>query len=201
VPSTIEIDTPHGPAQAELRPVDAPKGAVVLGHGAGGGFEAPDLVAATAAANEVGFTVALVLQPYRVAGKRSQPVPAKLDEAWVAAVEELHDGPLGGLSLVSGGRSAGARVACRTAAETGAAAVLCLAFPVHPPGKPEKSRVDELDGVDVPVLVVQGESDPFGMPPDAPGRQVVQVRGNHGLKADLDTLGEAVREWLPTVVD
>jgi predicted alpha/beta-hydrolase family hydrolase len=196
----IAIDTPHGPGQAELRPVDAPKGAVVLGHGAGGGFEAPDLVAATAAANEVGFTVALVLQPYRVAGKRSQPVPAKLDEAWVAAVQELHDGALGGLPLVSGGRSAGARVACRTAAETGAAAVLCLAFPVHPPGKPEKSRIDELDGVEVPVLVVQGESDPFGMPHDAPGREVVRVRGNHGLKADPETLGEAVRRWLPTVV-
>jgi uncharacterized protein len=195
----IEIDTPHGPARAELHPVDEPKGALVLGHGAAGGIEAPDLVAATAAANEVGFTVALVLQPYGVAGKRSQPVPAKLDESWLAAIERLHDGELRGLPLVTGGRSAGARVACRTAAETGAAAVLCLAFPVHPPGKPEKSRIDELDAVDVPVLVVQGESDPFGMPTGAPDREVARVRGNHGLKADLDTLGDAVRRWLPTI--
>jgi len=196
----IDIDTPHGPAQAELRPVEKPKGALVLGHGAAGGIEAPDLTTATAAANEVGFTVALVLQPYRVAGKRSSPAPARLDEAWIATTEHLHADALGGLPLITGGRSAGARVACRTAAESGAAAVLCLAFPVHPPGKPEKSRLDELDGVDVPALVVQGESDPFGMPPDGPGRTVVRVRGNHGLKADLDAVGAAIRDWLPGAV-
>jgi predicted alpha/beta-hydrolase family hydrolase len=198
--SRIEIDTPHGPAQAELRPVDEPKGALVLGHGAGGGIEAPDLMAATAAANEIGFTVALVLQPYLVAGKRSSPAPGRLDEAWVVAMQHLGADALGGLPLITGGRSAGARVACRTAAASGAAAVLCLAFPVHPPGKPEKSRIDELDAVELPVLVVQGESDPFGMPPDAPGREVVRIRGNHGLKTDLEAVGDAVRRWLPTVV-
>jgi uncharacterized protein len=90
-------------------------------------------------------------------------------------------------------------VACRTAAETGAVAVLCLAFPVHPPGRPEKTRLDELDAVDVPVLVVQGESDPFGMPPPGPNRTVVPVAGNHGLKADLEAVAAAVREWLPGV--
>ena len=103
---------------------------------------------------------------------------------------------LSGLPLVVGGRSAGARVACRTAKETGPVGVLCLAFPVHPPGKPEKSRLEELDAVDVPVLVVQGESDPFGMPTPAKGREIVKVAGNHGLKADLDAVGAAVGKWL-----
>jgi len=100
------------------------------------------------------------------------------------------------LPLVVGGRSLGARVACRTAAETGAIAVLCLAFPVHPPGRPEASRLSELEAVTVPVLVVQGERDPFGMPPEGPGRKVVQVPGDHGLKADLDAVATAVRDWL-----
>ena len=199
VPREIEIETPQGPARAELHPVDGPRGALVLGHGAGGGIDAPDLVAATAAANDAGLTVALVLQPYRVAGRRSSPTPARLDEAWLAAIEELRGEALGDLPLIGGGRSAGARVACRTAAQTGAAGVLCLAFPVHPPGKPEKSRIEELDGVEVPVLVVQGQSDPFGMPPDARGRHVARVRGNHGLKADVDAVGAAVRDWLAGV--
>jgi predicted alpha/beta-hydrolase family hydrolase len=196
----LDIDTPHGPARAELHEAAEPKGGLVLGHGAAGGVEAPDLVAATRVANEAGFTVALVLQPYVVAGKRSQPAAAKLDDAWLAVLEHLRGDALAGLPLIAGGRSAGARVACRTAGETGAAAVLCLAFPVHPPGRPEKTRIDELDGVEVPVLVVQGESDPFGMPPDAPGRKVARVPGNHGLKADLDAVGNAVRQWLPTAV-
>src|SRR5918998_110602 len=123
----------------------------------------------------------------------------ELEAAWLAAVEQLRDGELAGLPLVVGGRSAGARVACRTAAATGAAAVLCLAFPVHPPGKPEKSRLDELDAVEVPVLVVQGRSDPFGMPADGPNRTVVAVEGNHGLKKDLDSVAAAVADWLPVI--
>lgn len=195
-PLKIEIDTPHGPALAHLHGVPEPAGALVLGHGAGGGFVAKDLVAATGAAREAGFSVAHVEQPYHVAGRRS-PAPARqLDAAWTAALEHLSDGELDGLPLVTGGRSAGARVACRTAAQTGAAAVLCLAFPVHPPGRPEKTRLDELDAVEVPVLVVQGDSDPFGMPPPASGREVVTVPGNHSLKGDLDALAAAVRDWL-----
>ncbi|MGH2922540.1 MAG: alpha/beta hydrolase family protein, partial [Solirubrobacterales bacterium] len=170
-----------------------------LGHGAGGGVEAPDLIAATEAATAAGVSVALVEQPYLVAGKRSQPAAAKLDEAWVAIAEEIRGGDLGGLPLIAGGRSAGARVACRTAAETGAVALLCLAFPLHSPGKPEKTRLDELDAVTVPVLVVQGDSDPFGMPPQGPNRTVAVVAGNHGLKKDVDTVAAAVREWLPAV--
>ena len=194
------IDTPHGPARAHVHPADGePRAALMLGHGAGGGIKARDLQAVTAAARELGFTVALVEQPYVVAGRRS-PAPAhQLDTAWLAVVEHLRAGELAGLPLVTGGRSAGARVACRTAAQAEAIAVLCLAFPVHPPGKPEKTRLDELDGVDVPVLVIQGERDPFGMPPAGPGREVVVVPGTHSFTRSLDGVVEAAREWLATI--
>ena len=193
---TLEIETPHGPARAHLDLATKPFGALVLGHGAGGGVEAPDIQAAAEVARQAGVSVALVEQPYRVAGRKS-PAPAKqLDAAWLAVIAALRGKELKGPPLITGGRSLGARVACRTVAETGAEAVLCLAFPVHPPGKPEKSRLEELDAVKVPVLVVQGESDPFGMPPPAKGREVVKVAGNHGLKADLDAVGDAVRSWL-----
>jgi predicted alpha/beta-hydrolase family hydrolase len=196
VPNVLEITTPHGPARAHLQPVEGARGALVLGHGAGGGVAAPDLVAATNAARAAGVSVALVEQPYRVAGRRS-PAPApQLDLAWTTAVAALREGPFAGLPLVGGGRSSGARVACRTAAATGASGVLCLAFPVHPPGRPEKSRLDELDAVTVPILVVQGERDPFGMPPPRKGRVVVQVDGDHGLKADRAKLEAAVTAWL-----
>jgi predicted alpha/beta-hydrolase family hydrolase len=196
----IEIETPHGPGRAHLHPADDPVAALVLGHGAGGGVGAPDLVAATKAANALGISVALVEQPYRVAGRRS-PAPAhQLDTAWTAIVEHLADGPLHDLPLITGGRSSGARVACRTAPDLGAIAVLCLAFPVHPPGRPEKSRLAELDAVSVPTLVVQGENDPFGMPPSAPGRTVVAIPGDHSLKRDVPALRDAVTAWLPTIV-
>jgi predicted alpha/beta-hydrolase family hydrolase len=194
------IDTPHGPGRAHLYPADDPIAALVLGHGAGGGVGAPDLVAATKAARALGISVALIEQPYRVAGRRS-PAPApQLDAAWTAIVEHLAAGPLRDLPLIAGGRSSGARVACRTAPDVGAVAVLCLAFPVHPPGRPEKSRLDELDAVSVPTLVIQGENDPFGMPPSAPGRTVAAIPGDHSLKRDLPALTAAVTAWLPTVV-
>ena len=152
--------------------------------------------AAKDVALEEGFTVALVEQPYRVAGRRS-PAPAhQLDAAWIAVLERLRGDELVGLPLVTGGRSSGARVACRTAETTRAAGVLCLAFPLHPPGRPESSRLPELDGVQVPVLVVQGAGDPFGMPPPGEGRKVVTVRGNHSLRSDVAALRAAVREWL-----
>ena len=194
----LELETPHGPARAHLHPVSDPLGALVLGHGAGGGVTARDLVAATEVAQAEGFSVALVEQPYLVAGRRS-PAPAnRLDEAWVTVVEQLREGDLRGLPLVVGGRSAGARVACRTVAETGAVAVLCLAFPLHAPGRsdPTKTRQHELDAVELPVLVVQGERDPFGMPAAGPARNVVVVPGNHSLSADLEAVGTAVRDWL-----
>jgi predicted alpha/beta-hydrolase family hydrolase len=193
-------DTPHGPAQVHLHSAEKPRGALVLGHGAGGGVEAPDLVAATGAGLAQGFSVALVEQPYRVAGRRSSPAAHLLDAAWIAVVEALAAGDLKGLPLVTGGRSAGARVACRTAEASGAAAVLCLAFPLQPPARkgkpPGPNRLDELDEVKVPVLVVQGEGDRFGMPPAGPKREVVQVRGDHSLRSDPQAVGAAVESWL-----
>ena len=198
----LELPTRHGPARAHLEPVDRPVAGLALGHGAGGGVGTPDLVAAADAARSVGVTVALVEQPYRVAGRRS-PAPARqLDEAWVDVLAQLREGPLSDVPLVVGGRSAGARVACRTAAESGATAVLCLAFPLHPPGRgddPSKSRLPELEAVGLPVLVVQGERDPFGMPPEGPGRSVVVVPGNHSLQSG-DAVAAAVADWLPVVV-
>jgi predicted alpha/beta-hydrolase family hydrolase len=197
-PTEIELPTPHGPARAYIHAADDAKAALVLGHGAGGGVGAPDLVAATQAALPLGVTVALVEQPYRVAGRKSQGPAQKLDEAWIAVVEGLRAGPLVDLPLIVGGRSAGARVACRTAAQTDPAGVLCLAFPVHLPGKgddPDKSRLPELDAVKVPVLVVQGEADPFGMPPSKRGRKVVKVPGTHSLR-NASAVKAAVSEWL-----
>ena len=192
----MRLRTPHGPALAHLHPADEPIAALVLGHGAGGGVSAPDLVGVTTAALERRISVALVEQPYRVAGRRS-PAPApQLDAAWAAVVEQLAAGPLAGLALACGGRSSGARVACRTAVATGAAAIVCLAFPVHPPGRPEKSRLGELDGVKVPVLVVQGDRDPFGMPPKRRGRKLLVVEGDHSLRKRVAAYAEAVADWL-----
>jgi uncharacterized protein len=186
-----EFDTPSGTARVHLKQVASPRGAVVLGHGAGGGVESPDLVGATEAANDAGLSVGLVEQPYRVAGRRS-PAPARqLDEAWLAVVPQLFPD----LPLIVGGRSLGARVACRTAAETAAVAVLCLAFPLHPPGKPEKTRLPELDSVTVPTLVIQGERDPFGIPPPGPNREVVLVPGTHSLRSS-STVAAAASDWL-----
>jgi uncharacterized protein len=202
---TLEVETPTGPAKAYIHSPDEPRAALVLGHGAGGGVEAPDLVAATEAAVPEGFTVALVEQPYRVAGRKS-PAPAKrLDEAWVAVVEHLTANELSGLPLIVGGRSLGARVACRCLPETGGVAVLCLAFPLQPPARkgkePSPDRLPELEAVDVPVLVVQGDRDQFGMPPPGPKRQVAEIPGaNHSLRSDPDAVGDAVRSWLADVV-
>jgi uncharacterized protein len=206
--SDVMIDTPRGAARAHLSFPDGPArpaAGLVLGHGAGGGVGAPDLQAAQRAALDGGWAVALVEQPYRVAGRRS-PAPAPhLDEAWAAVVAWLRDGELAGLPVVTGGRSMGARVACRTAATTASIGVLCLAFPLRPPqrasaAKPSPSRLPELDGVSVPALIVQGVNDRFGMPPAGPGRTVVQVAGDHGLKADLPAVQSAVGDWLPTLL-
>ena len=192
----LELDTPHGTARAHLHPAAEPRAALVLGHGAGGGVTAPDLVAATAAALAVDVSVALVEQPYRVAGRRS-PAPAmQLDTAWIAVVEQLCDGPLDGLPLLTGGRSSGARVACRTAAPTGAHGVVCLAFPLRPPGRPDApGRLPELEAVTVPLLVVQGQGDPFGIPPPSELRTVVLVPGNHSLRS-AKPVTDAVQGWL-----
>ena len=200
----LEVETPHGPAHAHLQSADDPLAALVLGHGAGGRVASRDLVATADVALSEGIAFALVEQPYRVAGRRS-PAPARqLDAAWTATVDHLVAGELRGLPLVVGGRSLGARVACRTAHATGAIAVLCLAFPLQPPrrsgGAPTQSRLSELDEVTVPTLVVQGQRDRFGIPPAGRRRTVVQVPGDHSLRTDVDAVAAAVRDWLPGVV-
>jgi uncharacterized protein len=200
----LEIDTPFGTANAHLNSADEPRAALVLGHGAGGGVQAKDLVAVASVAHSAGLSVALVEQPYRVAGRRS-PAPARqLDAAWTAVIDNLVAGELHGLPLVVGGRSSGARVACRTAEATGAVGVLCLAFPLQPPRRsgavPAQSRLTELDAVTVSMLVVQGMRDPFGIPPASKRRTVVQVASDHSLRTDLGAVGEAVRTWFLRVV-
>ena len=193
----LELSTPHGPARARLLLVESPVAGLVLGHGAGGGIESPDLVGAAEAAVSAGVSVALVEQPYRVAGRRSPAPASQLDTAWASVVLELREGPLSGLPILTGGRSSGARVACRTAAATDSVAVICLAFPLHPPGHPEKSRLPELDAVEVPTLVVQGENDPFGTPPAGKSRTVVRIKGTHSLRSSA-AVKAAVADWLPT---
>jgi predicted alpha/beta-hydrolase family hydrolase len=199
-----EIGTPHGPARAHITDVNGTvRGTLVLGHGAGGGVESADLVAVTEEAAAAGWRVVRVEQPWRVAGRRIATAPPKLDEGWAAVLDRLRaDGMLTG-TLVLGGRSAGARVACRTAAEQGAAGVLALAFPLHPPGRPEKSRAHELTAVAVPLVVVQGETDAFGGPADVAaaltgraGASVYAVPGDHALRRNVDVVAAAVLSWL-----
>ena len=200
----IELETPHGPARAHLNEASEPVAVLVLGHGAGGGVGAPDLKAATEAALDVGVTTILVEQPYRVAGRKSAAPAPQLDAAFKAVVAQL---PIEGLPLYVGGRSSGARVACRTGLSTGAIGVVALAFPLHPPGKPEKSRADELTATALPTLIVQGATDPFGAGPEFPPlpdthRLVALPAGNHDFAVRKDqapvlgTLVGAVAEWI-----
>ena len=192
----VVVDTPHGPARVTRHDADEPRALLLLGHGAGGGITAPDLLAATRVALEAGVSVGLVEQPYRVAGRRAPAPAAQLDAAWLAVVKAQRDG----LPLLFGGRSSGARVAFRTATEGGAIGVLCLAFPEHPPGRPEKTRLPELESPTVPILVVQGANDPFGVPAPVGNRAVVVLRGDHSLKSDMPGLRAAVAAWLPLVL-
>jgi predicted alpha/beta-hydrolase family hydrolase len=196
----LEVDTPSGAALVDLDQPRAAAGLLVLGHGAGGGVDAPDLRAVRDAAFGERIAVARVTQPYRVAGRRA-PAPApRLDEAWLAAVAALRARrALARVPLVVGGRSSGARVACRTAAAAGASGVVALAFPVHPPGRPQVSRLDELALPPAPVLVVQGDRDPFGMPPAAPGREIVVVSGDHSLRTARSAVADAVVRFVTTI--
>jgi uncharacterized protein len=191
------VPTPRGPARFDLVvPRRAPTGLLVLGHGAGGDVTAVDLSAVRVAAVQAGLAVARVTQPYRVAGRRAPAPASHLDEAWCAVVAavaaEFDPRP----PLIVGGRSSGARVACRTAATVAAAGVVALAFPLHPPGRPERSRAGELD-TGRPTLVVNGDRDPFGVPPPGPDRDVeVRPGERHELKADPAGTAEAVVRWL-----
>jgi predicted alpha/beta-hydrolase family hydrolase len=203
-PAVSLVPTPHGDARVHVaRPADAPVGLMMLGHGAGGGVTANDLQLATGEALHAGLAVALVEQPYRVAGRRAPAPPAQVDAAWCAVVGHVHSADLAGLPLIVGGRSFGARVACRTAADVEATGALCLAFPVHPPGRPEKSRLAELTSVTVPTLVVQGERDPFGMPDrkTLPSNiTLAVVASDHSLKKDTRVIRKAIRTWLADVI-
>jgi predicted alpha/beta-hydrolase family hydrolase len=198
----IEIATAAGPAFVEL---DRPRGSralIAVTHGAGAGVGTADLTAVRDAALAAGFAVALVTQPYRAAGRRTPPKPEPQDAAWLELIATLRRrAALRGLPLVVGGRSNGARVACRTAAASGAIGVVALAFPLHPPGKPEKSRLDELAGAGVPALVVQGDRDPFGLPGRGRNRKVVVVPGaDHGLKKDPQAVGAAVITFVTSLL-
>ena len=196
----LEIVTPHGPALAHLHAAEDPRAGLVLGHGAGGGVAARDLVAATKAALAEGVSVALVEQPYRVKGRKS-PAPAKqLDAAWDVVVDHLRGDVFAGLPLITGGRSSGAASpAGRRRTRTRRA---CSASPSRsiPPGSRRRRGSTSSTPSTVPVLVIQGESDPFGMPPPAAGREVVAQPGTHALTGDLAGLGEAVRGWLARVL-
>src|SRR5690606_11906399 len=175
----------------------APVALLMLGHGAGGSVDAPDLTAVRQAALAAGVAVARVTQPYRVAGRKTPPPATHLDQAWTAVVDALREEPaLATLPLIVGGRSSGARVACRTAATVGAVGVVALAFPLHPPGRPERSRADELPEA-VPTLVVNGDRDPFGVPTPRPGVTVVVHPGErHDLKRDPAAVAAVVGEFL-----
>ena len=200
------VDTPHGPARV-LSAGDGSAGTLVLGHGAGGGAEALDLAALATEAADAGWLVHRVDQPWRVAGQRIAPAPPRLDEAWGAVLDRLRLTDRLPGRLVLGGRSAGARVACRTSAAEGAAGVLALAFPLHPPGRPEKSRAPELTGVGVPIVVVQGETDAFGRPEDVAAAlsghglaSVYAVPGDHSLKKNPGLVAAAALSWLTEVL-
>ena len=195
----MEIETSEGPARAE---VDRPAGGepsflLVLTHGAGGGLGSPDLLAVAGAALRLGGVVARVTQPYRVKGRRAPGSPDRQDAAWVDLVAALRAAAGPGLPLIQGGRSNGARVACRTARAAGARAVIALAFPLHPPGRPGPSRAAELAAAGTDVLVLNGDRDPFGIP-EASGRtRVVVLAGEtHALSRHPGEIGRAAGSWL-----
>jgi predicted alpha/beta-hydrolase family hydrolase len=192
------VPTPHGDARVALDlPQGEPVALLALGHGAGGDVDSADLAAVTEAAVRDGLAVARVTQPYRVAGRRTPPRAPVLDEAWLAVIRRLRQ-QAPGLPLLVGGRSSGARVACRTASELGAVGVVAIAFPTRPPRTPDRDRLDELALPAVPVLVVQGAGDPFGIPPAAPGRTVHLLTGaTHTIRGPAAAAaGAAVAGWL-----
>ncbi len=197
-----QIPTPRGPAEVAIERPSSARPALallVLGHGAGGGIDSPDLVAVTHAAVDCGVVVARVTQPYRVAGRRAAAPATHLDEAWIAVLTGLRKGAMATLPLIVGGRSSGARVACRTAMAVQADAILALAFPLHPPGHPERSRDAELR-TGLPTLVVNGDRDPFGCP-TADDHVEVAVRpgARHDLRTDLRGTSAIVVDWLTRV--
>jgi len=196
------VPTPHGEARLLRDRSRHPIATLLLGHGAGGGVDAPDLAGLASALPRNGVSVVRVEQPWRVAGRRLAPRPQVLDECFVAAADRLRVRT----PLVVGGRSAGARSAARTARQLGASGFLALAFPLHPPGRPDRSRLPELEAVTLPTLVVQGERDPFGAPDEfPPDRELVVVPGaDHGFrvpKRGLVTADEAIAIIVEAVLE
>ncbi|MFA1550167.1 alpha/beta hydrolase family protein [Actinomadura chokoriensis] len=192
----MEVVTAQGPAEVTLDQVDDPAFLLVLTHGSNGSVEAPDLLAVREAALGLGGAVARVTQPFRLAGRRAPGSPARQDAAWLEIVGKLRD-RFGDVPLVQGGRSNGARVACRTARAAGAVGVVALAFPLHPPRNPERTRADELRSAGVEVLVVNGGRDPFGVPDAADAAQVTVLPGErHDLNKDPAAVGRAAEPWL-----
>jgi uncharacterized protein len=196
----VEISTGSGPALAELDQPAAPAFLLALTHGAGGGVASADLLAAADAARQLGGAVARVIQPYRIRGARAPGSAARQDAAWLEIVDALRR-TVPAVPLVQGGRSNGARLACRTARAAGARAVVALAFPLHPPGHPERSRRAELLDAGTDVLVVNGARDPFGVPAAGDAARVVVLPGQtHALSANPAAVTEVVRGWLGEVL-
>ena len=204
MPAERMVATPRGEARVVTRRAKRPIATIVLTHGAGGGIDAPDLVRLARTLPQQDVSVVLVEMPWRVAGKKLAPAPAAIDAAYLAVLDQLRTRS----PLVLGGRSAGARSACRIARDVGARGVLALSFPLHPPGRPEKSRLEELRGVRLPTLVIQGEKDPFGTPEEFPdGIELAVVpEADHSMKvakrasvSQADALAvvlEATLEWV-----
>ena len=198
------VTTPYGEGRILAHRARRPIATLALGHGAGGGPGARDLAALAKRLPGQDINVFLFEQPYRRAGRKVPPQAKVLDEAWIAMVGQLRIRT----PLVVGGRSSGARVACRTASQLGASGVLALSFPLHPPGSPAKTRVDELTGVSLPAFVVQGERDPFGTPEEFPPltEMAVVPDADHSFRVPkaaelsqaetLELVVEAVLEWV-----
>jgi uncharacterized protein len=198
--SGVEILTGGGMARVEVEGPGKPAFLLVLTHGAGGGVDSPDVLAAARAGAGLGAAVARVLQPYRVRGARAPGTPERQGAAWLEDIAALR-AQFPAAPLVQGGRSNGARVACRTAREAGARAVVALAFPLHPPGRPERSRAAELRQAGTPVLVVNGERDPFGIPDSADASRVVVLPGEtHALSKHPEEIRRSVESWLSEVL-
>jgi predicted alpha/beta-hydrolase family hydrolase len=197
----MEIETEYGPACAELdRPAGKATFLLVMTHGSAGGVDSTDLLAVRDAAVGLGGAVARVIQPYRRRGARAPGSAVRQDAAWLEIVAALRAG-FPGLPLVQGGRSNGARVACRTAPATGAAGVLALAFPLHPPGRPERSRAAELEAAGTSVLVLNGSRDPFGVPEASDTTKVVVLPGEtHALTRDPGRIAAEAGAWLAVVL-